>query len=50
MHQGLHAQTLKNGAMACVEEVRKANHGVDPTMGIEEARLPIEKLAREELR
>jgi hypothetical protein len=44
-----HAQTLKNGTMACAEELRNANHGVD-TMGIVEARIPIEKLARNETR
>jgi len=44
-----HEQVLRNGMIACTEEVKNANHGVD-TMGIVNARRPIFELGRKELR
>ncbi len=44
-----HEELLRNGMIACAEEVKNANHGVD-TMGIVEARRPILELGRKELR
>lgn len=44
-----HEEVLRRGPMACVEELRNANHGTDTT-GITEAKRPILELGRRELR